>query len=161
MKKDCLLKVPPLDQSAAEFNRQFICKLLNQGQITTLNQLFTEGATWRNNQETFVGKVKIQENLALRRQRLLHYRLGSSVRSFSKNSINLQITSEWQHSSSGQWYRSTGELILNFDVNGSIQNAKSHSHDKKISADKRELFESPLAARSYDNATSTPTPIYS
>lgn len=140
MKKNCLLKVPPFDQSAAEFNRQFICKLLNQGQITTLNQLFAEGATWQHNQETFVGKAEIQENLALRRTRLLHYRLGSSVRSFSNNIVNLQITSEWQHCSSGQWHRSKGQLILDFDNDGGIQIAKSHSQDRKISADNRELF---------------------
>ncbi|WP_299769319.1 DUF1348 family protein [uncultured Pseudoteredinibacter sp.] len=140
MKNEKRLIPPPLDKTSAEFNRQLICDLLNEGALQALLDLGTDDASWQHQGEICKNKDEIAELLNKRNQRLLHYRWHSTIWNYSEERLSLQIVSEWQHCSSGQWYRSNGQLLLSFNESALITGAVSTSQDHKISADSRELF---------------------
>ena len=98
---------------------------------------YTTDSRWRNRTEFLKGRDQIKEFLKRKWDRELDYRLKKSLWGFRENRMAVQFEYEW-HDDSGQWYRSYGLELWEFEPNGlmcrriaSINDAAVQEADRK------------------------------
>lgn len=72
---------------------------------------------WRNRAEFMRGRDQVKQFLVRKWNRELDYRLKKELWAFRENRIAVVFQYEW-HDDSGQWYRSYGNELWEFDNNG-------------------------------------------
>jgi nuclear transport factor 2 (NTF2) superfamily protein len=78
---------------------------------------YTTDSRWRNRGEFLQGREAIEAFLTRKWQRELDYRLIKELWSFLANRIAVRFAYEW-HDDSGNWYRSYGNEMWEFDAHG-------------------------------------------
>jgi hypothetical protein len=78
---------------------------------------YTPDSRWRNRAEFPKGRAEIEAFLARKWAREHDYRLIKEVWAFSGNRIAVRFAYEW-HDDSGQWFRSYGNEMWEFDAGG-------------------------------------------
>src|SRR5690606_30263705 len=78
---------------------------------------YTEDSVWRNRDEFIRGRIEIEAFLERKWDRELDYRLRKSLWAVSGRRIAVRFQYEW-HDASGQWYRSYGNELWEFDDAG-------------------------------------------
>src|SRR5882672_10109082 len=78
---------------------------------------YTVDSQWRNRGEHVVGREAIVSFLTRKWQRELDYVLRKSLWGFRENRMAVRFQYEW-HDAAGQWYRSYGNELWEFDENG-------------------------------------------
>jgi hypothetical protein len=78
---------------------------------------YTPDSRWRNRAEFPKGRAEIEAFLARKWAREHNYRLIKEVWAFSGNRIAVRFAYEW-HDDSGQWFRSYGNEMWEFDAGG-------------------------------------------
>jgi nuclear transport factor 2 (NTF2) superfamily protein len=92
---------------------------------------------WRNRDRFITGHRHIIEFLRGKWARELDYRLAKQIWGFRENRIAVRFQYEW-HDQSGQWYRSYGNELWEFDETGLMQRREASINDLVISkADRR------------------------
>ena len=99
---------------------------------------YTEDSDWRNRAEFLRGRDEIRAFLRRKWAKELDYRLKKELWGFRENRIAVRFEYEW-HDAAGQWYRSYGNEMWEFDDSGlmarryaSINDAPIDERDRRI-----------------------------
>jgi len=94
---------------------------------------------WRNRTEFLDGREAITAFLRRKWTKELDYRLKKTLRGFRENRIAVSFEYEW-HDESGQWYRSYGTELWEFDDEGLMHERRASINDAPIGANERRLI---------------------
>ena len=100
---------------------------------------YSEDSEWRNRAEFLRGRDAIRAFLRRKWARELDYRLKKTLWGFRENRIAVSFEYEW-HDESGQWYRSYGNELWEFDAAGLMQKRLASINDAPIAVDERRIF---------------------
>ncbi|WP_435010205.1 DUF1348 family protein [Tundrisphaera lichenicola] len=134
---------PPFTLETATRKVRVAENLWNSRDPGRLSVNCTEHSTWRYRTEFFVGTDRIRSFLAAKWERELEYRLVKALWGFKENRMAVRIQYEW-HDVAGQWYRSYGNELWEFDERGLMRRRESSINDLPIlEADRRFFWASP------------------
>jgi nuclear transport factor 2 (NTF2) superfamily protein len=94
---------------------------------------------WRNRTEFLDGREAITAFLRRKWTKELDYRLKKTLWGFRENRIAVSFEYEW-HDESGQWYRSYGTELWEFDDEGLMHERRASINDAPIGANERRLI---------------------
>lgn len=100
---------------------------------------YTEDSEWRNRTDFFRGRPAIRAFLTQKWEKELDYRLKKELWGFRENRIAVRFEYEW-HDAAGQWYRSYGNEMWEFNVEGLMARRFASINDAVIRADERRIF---------------------
>lgn len=100
---------------------------------------YTEDSEWRNRTEFLRGRDEIRAFLARKWEKELDYRLKKELWGFRDNRMAVRFEYEW-HDASGQWYRSYGNELWEFDEQGLMGRRYASINDAPIREDERRVF---------------------
>lgn len=93
---------------------------------------YTPDTEWRNRGEHVVGRAAVVDFLTRKWARELDYRLRKNLWAFSGNRIAVRFQYEW-HDAQGQWWRSYGNELWEFDDDGLMARREASINDVAIS----------------------------
>ena len=99
---------------------------------------YTEDSQWRNRDEFLLGRDEIKDFLTRKWARELDYKLKKTLWAFTSNRIAVRFEYE-SRDANGQWYRSYGNEMWEFDANGLMTKRYASINDVPISAADRRL----------------------
>ena len=100
---------------------------------------YTPDSDWRNGDEFFTGREAIKEFLTRKWEKELDYRLMKELWAFTDNRISVRFEYEWQHSQTGQWYRTHGNEHWEFDDDGLMRRRDMSANDISIESSERRI----------------------
>ncbi len=109
---------------------------------------YTEDSAWRNRGEFIVGREQIRAFLARKWERELDYVLRKDLWAFGPDRIAVRFQYEW-HDAGGQWFRSYGNELWEFDEDGYMRRREASINDVAIAESERRIF-GPRAAGDAD-----------
>jgi len=106
--------VPPFTEESALAKVQMAEDLWNTRDPQQVALAYTEDSEWRNRTELLKGREEIRAFLQRKWSRELDYRLRKTLWGFRGNRMAVSFEYEW-HDSAGQWYRSYGIELWEFN----------------------------------------------
>jgi uncharacterized protein len=103
---------------------------------------YTEDSEWRNRAEFFSGREAIRAFLRRKWAKEIDYRLKKELWAFHENRIAVRFEYEW-HDEAGQWYRSYGNEMWEFDPQGLMARRYASINDAPIREEERRVFPHP------------------
>ena len=100
---------------------------------------YTEDSVWRNRDTFVTGRAEIIELLTSKWERELDYALRKNLWSFDENRIAVRFQYE-SHDPSGQWWRSYGNELWEFDHHGLMRRREASINDVRIDEAERRIF---------------------
>lgn len=100
---------------------------------------YTEDSVWRNRDQFVTGRDEIVAFLAQKWERELDYALRKSLWSFDGNRIAVRFQYE-SHGRDGQWWRSYGNELWEFDEHGLMARREASINDVAIAEAERRIF---------------------
>jgi hypothetical protein len=100
---------------------------------------YTPDSVWRNRDQFLTGRDAIVAFLTRKWQRELDYALRKNLWSFDGNRIAVRFQYEC-HDTGGQWYRSYGNELWEFDENGLMRRREASINDTPIDEADRRVF---------------------
>ena len=98
---------------------------------------YTEDSQWRNRDTFLTGRAEIVEFLTAKWARELDYVLRKSLWAATEDRIAVRFQYEW-HDAAGQWWRSYGNELWEFDAHGLMRRREASINDVPIAeADRR------------------------
>ena len=110
---------------------------------------YTLNSDWRNRAEFVRGRAAIVDLLTRKWSRELDYRLIKELWGFRENRMAVRFAYEW-HDDSGQWFRSYGNELWEFDGHGLMRRRVASINDASI-AERDRKFHWPLGRRPDDH----------
>ena len=99
---------------------------------------YTEDSDWRNRDEFIHGRQEIKSFLRRKWARELDYRLKKTLWCFTENRI--AVTFEYEsHDATGQWWRSYGNELWEFDEQGLMKRRIASINDARIEESERRI----------------------
>jgi nuclear transport factor 2 (NTF2) superfamily protein len=92
---------------------------------------YTEDSVWRNRSEFIAGRAAIRRFLAGKWERELDYRLVKDLWAFTGDRIAVRFQYEW-HDAVGNWHRSHGNELWEFDDRGLMRRREASINDVPI-----------------------------
>lgn len=111
---------------------------------------YTVDSQWRNRTEFFSGRDAIEAFLTRKWERELDYRLIKEIWGFRENRMAVRFTYE-SHDHAGQWFRSYGNELWEFDEHGLMRRRVASINDMPIAETERK-YHWPLGRRPDDHA---------
>ncbi len=99
---------------------------------------YTVDTEWRNRTEFINGRQAVKEFLENKWQKELNYHLKKELWGFRENRMAVRFEYEW-HDAAGQWYRSYGNELWEFNANGLMQKRFASINDLAIGERDRKL----------------------
>jgi uncharacterized protein len=112
-----------------------------------VSRAYTVDSQWRNRGEHIVGRDAIVVFLTRKWERELDYSLRKSLWSFHDHYIAVRFQYEC-HDASGQWWRSYGNELWEFDQAGLMRRREASINDVAIEESERRYF-GPRATEEY------------
>lgn len=100
---------------------------------------YTEDSVWRNRDAFVTGRAEILEFLTSKWQRELDYALRKNLWGFHENRIAVRFQYE-SHDPAGQWWRSYGNELWEFDQHGLMSRREASINDVRIEDGDRRIF---------------------
>jgi uncharacterized protein len=100
---------------------------------------YGEDSVWRNRSEFVTGRAAIRRFLAGKWERELDYRLVKDLWAFTDERIAVRFQYEW-HDVDGQWHRSYGNELWEFDESGLMRRREASINDMSILVSERKFF---------------------
>ena len=100
---------------------------------------YSEDSVWRNRDRFLVGRDEIRAFLAGKWDRELDYRLVKALWAFTDDRIAVRFRYEW-HDATGNWFRSYGNELWEFDGRGLMRRREASINDVAIRAGERTFF---------------------
>lgn len=100
---------------------------------------YTPDSQWRNRDLFITGREEIVAFLTAKWQRELHYVLRKGLWGFREDRIAVRFQYEW-HDTSGDWFRSYGNELWEFDEQGLMRRREASINDVSITAEERRYF---------------------
>ncbi|SDC76913.1 hypothetical protein SAMN05444678_105184 [Sphingomonas sp. YR710] len=111
---------------------------------------YTPDSHWRNRTEFLQGREAIVAFLTRKWAREQEYRLIKELWGFRENRMAVRFAYEW-HDDGGQWFRSYGNELWEFDENGLMRRRVASINDAPI-AEADRAYHWPLGRRPDDHA---------
>jgi len=99
---------------------------------------YTIDTEWRNRSEFLNGREQVREFLKRKWEKELDYKLKKELWAFTDNKIAVRFEYEW-HDKAGQWYRSYGNEMWEFDADGYMQKRYASINDVAIKEEERKF----------------------
>jgi uncharacterized protein len=99
---------------------------------------YTVDTAWRNRTEFINGREEIKKFLKRKWEKELDYKLKKELWGFRENRMAVCFEYEW-HDSAGQWFRSYGNEMWEFDEDGLMKKRYASINDLPISENERKL----------------------
>jgi nuclear transport factor 2 (NTF2) superfamily protein len=100
---------------------------------------YTEDSVWRNRDQFVIGRAEIIAFLTQKWERELDYALRKNLWAFEGNRIGVRFQYE-SHDRDGQWWRSYGNELWEFDENGLMRRREASINDVAIEESERRIF---------------------
>ena len=100
---------------------------------------YTVDSQWRNRVEFLDGRDEIRAFLTRKWSKELDYRLIKELWGFRENRMAVRFAYEW-HDDSGQWFRSYGNELWEFDEHGLMRRRIASINDLPIAEAERKYF---------------------
>ena len=131
--------LPPFDLEGALAKVQAAEDAWNTRDPLTVALAYTEDCQWRNRDLFITGRAEIIEFLTAKWERELDYVLRKSLWGFHENRMAVRFQYEW-HDASGQWFRSYGNELWEFDEHGFMRRREASINDVTIGESDRRYF---------------------
>ena len=99
---------------------------------------YTPQTVWRNRTEAIKGREEVKAFLHRKWAKELEYKLRKTLWGFRENRMAVSFEYEWRDAS-GQWYRSYGVELWEFDASGYMQQRIASINDLEIEESSRTL----------------------
>jgi nuclear transport factor 2 (NTF2) superfamily protein len=99
---------------------------------------YTVDTEWRNRSQFLTGRDEVRRFLEHKWVKELDYKLKKELWAFTDNKIAVRFEYEW-HDASGQWYRSYGNEMWEFDADGYMQKRYASINDVEIKEEERKF----------------------
>lgn len=100
---------------------------------------YTVNTEWRNRTEFLNGRDEVKAFLYRKWAKELDYKLKKELWGFRENRMAVRFEYEW-HDAAGQWYRSYGNELWEFDEQGLMQKRFASINDLEIDASDRKFL---------------------
>ncbi len=100
---------------------------------------YTEDSKWRNRTEFLSGREEIKAFLTRKWAKELDYKLKKELWGFRENRMAVKFEYEW-HDAAGNWFRSYGNELWEFDENGLMRRREASINDLPIDEMERRIF---------------------
>jgi nuclear transport factor 2 (NTF2) superfamily protein len=131
--------VPPFDEDSARRKVKAAQDAWNTRDPEKVSLAYTEDSRWRNRDEFFEGREEIVAFLQRKWARELDYRLMKYLWCFTGNRIAVRFEYE-SRDVDGQWWRSHGNELWEFDENGLMKRRDASINDYEIDASERRIL---------------------
>ena len=131
--------IPPFTEDTARAKVQAAEDLWNSKDPDRVALAYTEDCEWRNRSEFLRGREQITAFLRRKWAKELDYKLKKSLWGFRENRMAVNFEYEW-HDDSGQWYRSYGVELWEFEESGLMRRRIASINDAAIAGDERRIF---------------------
>jgi uncharacterized protein len=129
---------PPFTLETAQQKVQIAEDVWNTRDPERVALAYSVDTEWRNRTEFLKGRADIIAFLRRKWAKELDYRLKKSLWGFRENRIAVSFEYEW-HDDSGQWYRSYGNELWEFDGDGLMRRRLASINDATIRGDERRI----------------------
>lgn len=133
------LPLPPFTEETARQKVQAAEDAWNTRDPQTVAGAYTEDSIWRNRDAFLVGRAEIVAFLTQKWDRELDYALRKSLWAFEGNRIAVRFQYE-SRDVDGQWWRSYGNELWEFDENGLMRRREASINDVRIDERERRIF---------------------
>ncbi|WP_371498196.1 nuclear transport factor 2 family protein [Kitasatospora sp. NBC_00374] len=140
--------LPPFTEETARAKVQAAEDAWNTRDPHRVAQAYTPDSVWRNRDLFIDGRAGIEAFLARKWERELEYALRKDLWSFTGNRIAVRFRYEW-HDASGQWWRSHGNELWEFDPSGLMSRREASINDLAITEADRTLYGPRAAGEPY------------
>lgn len=131
--------VPPFTAETAAAKVQAAENAWNSKDPEKVSLAYTPDSQWRNRSDFVSGREEIVAFLTGKWERELDYVLRKSLWSFTDDRIAVRFQYEW-HDQAGQWFRSYGNELWEFDDEGLMARREASINDVAIDETERRLF---------------------
>jgi len=130
--------VPPFTLETASRKVQLAEDAWNSRDPERVALAYSPDSEWRNRTEFLRGRDEIKEFLRRKWAKELDYRLKKTLWAFRENRIAVSFEYEW-HDANGQWYRSYGNELWEFDDSGLMRRRLASINDAEIAPGERRV----------------------
>jgi len=130
---------PPFDEASARQKVQAAEDAWNTRDPERVALAYTEDSVWRNRDTFLAGREEIVAFLRQKWARELDYALRKELWSYDGNRIAVRFQYEC-HDATGQWWRSYGNELWEFDEDGLMRRREAGIHDVAITEAERRIF---------------------
>ncbi|HEX3752981.1 MAG TPA: nuclear transport factor 2 family protein [Streptosporangiaceae bacterium] len=131
--------LPPFTEQTARQKVQAAENAWNTRDPQKVSLAYTGDSVWRN-RDTFVsGRDEIVRFLTAKWERELDYALRKELWAYEANRIAVRFQYE-SHDAGGQWFRSYGNELWEFDENGLMARREASINDRPIDQSDRRIF---------------------
>lgn len=133
------LPLPPFSMETALVKVQLAENAWNTKDPEKVCLAYTIDTEWRNRTDFINGREQVKAFLKRKWEKELDYRLKKELWGFRENRMAVRFEYEW-HDQAGQWYRSYGNELWEFDENGLMRKRFASINDLEISFEERKLL---------------------
>lgn len=130
--------VPPFTMETASLKVQAAEDAWNTRDPEKVCLAYTIDTEWRNRTEFINGRQEVKQFLIRKWEKELDYKLKKELWGFRDNRMAVRFEYEW-HDATGQWYRSYGNELWEFDEKGYMQKRYASINDMPIAETDRKL----------------------
>lgn len=130
--------VPPFTRVTALQKVQGAEDAWNTRDPERVSQVYTTDSVWRNRDTFVTGRAEIVEFLTHKWERELDYALRKELWAFDGNHIAVRFQYE-SHDAAGQWYRSYGNELWEFNSDGLMTRREASINDVPIAESERRI----------------------
>jgi nuclear transport factor 2 (NTF2) superfamily protein len=131
--------LPPFTADTAAQKVQAAEDAWNSRDPERVSLAYSEDSVWRNRDAFVTGRAEIVQFLTGKWERELQYALRKSLWTFAGNRIAVRFQYE-SHDRNGQWWRSYGNELWEFDENGLMTRREASINDLPIDASQRRIL---------------------
>jgi uncharacterized protein len=132
------MPIPPFTEETAKKKVQAAEDAWNSRSPEKVSLAYTIDTEWRNRSEFLKGREEVQKFLEKKWEKELDYKLKKELWAFTANKIAVRFEYEW-HDATGQWYRSYGNEMWEFDDSGYMKKRFASINDLEIEESDRKL----------------------
>jgi hypothetical protein len=130
--------LPPYTVETAKEKVQLAENAWNTKDAEKVSKAYTIDTEWRNRNTFLNGREEVIEFLNQKWKKELNYKLKKELWCFAENRIAVRFEYEW-HDNVGQWFRSYGNEMWEFDENGYMKKRYASINDLPINEENRKL----------------------
>ncbi|HEY1619942.1 MAG TPA: nuclear transport factor 2 family protein [Streptosporangiaceae bacterium] len=133
------LPVPPFDHAAALAKVQAAEDAWNTRDPERVAGAYTADSVWRNRDSFITGRAAIIDFLTAKWERELDYALRKNLWACTADRIAVRFQYE-SRDADGQWWRSYGNELWEFDEHGYMRRREASINDVSITTQQRRIF---------------------
>jgi uncharacterized protein len=130
--------LPPFNMETAQQKVQAAQDAWNTRDPEKVCLAYTIDTEWRNRTDFINGREEVKQFLTRKWEKELDYKLKKELWGFRENRMAVRFEYEW-HDEAGQWYRSYGNELWEFDENGYMAKRYASINDIPIAETDRYL----------------------